>query len=418
MGKRKVLWLCNTMLPELFRRFDIRYSKEGWLIGISNELRKQSDIELHYACPQSKNDKIINISSNKIHFHCFYAPYKDLYTVKNEVKVQIKKIIDDVQPDIIHIFGTEMPHTIACVDAVKGKDKIIISIQGLVSEYVNHYLEGIPVSAYLTGGVIKGRYQTIISQYKEFRRRSENEINAIKKIYYVIGRTDWDRAFVRKINKRCRYLYCSETLRDSFYNNKWRIEKIERYSIYVSQGNYPIKGMHNLLEALPDVIKRFPGIKVYVAGTADFVNSGHPYGNYIKKMIQKYRLMRHIVFLGTIGEEEVCRYLLKSHVTVMPSNIENSPNSIGEAMLVGTPVVAPFVGGIPSIVQHGKEAILYQPGCKEMLAYSICQIFERDSLAEYLSENARKRAGTTYNRENNLHQLLRIYERIGKKNEF
>ena len=47
MGKRKVLWLCNTMLPELFRRFDIRYSKEGWLIGISNELRKQSDIELH-----------------------------------------------------------------------------------------------------------------------------------------------------------------------------------------------------------------------------------------------------------------------------------------------------------------------------------------------------------------------------------
>ncbi len=412
MGKRRVLWLCNTMLPELFRRFDIRYSKEGWLIGISNELRKQSDIELHYVCPQSKHDKIVNICNKEIFFHCFYAQYKDLYTVQSKIRVQIKKIIDDVQPDIIHIFGTEMPHTIACVDSVKDKEKIIISIQGLVSEYVNHYLDGIPVSVYLTGGRIEGRYQTIISQYKEFSRRSENEIEAIKKVNYVIGRTDWDRAFVHKMNKRCRYFYCSETLRDSFYDNKWRIENVERYSIYVSQGNYPIKGLHNLLEALPDVIKRFPETKVYVAGTTDFIYNGHPYGRYIKKIIHKYGLMGHIVFLGTIGEEEVCRYLIKSHVTVMPSNIENSPNSIGEAMLVGTPVVASFVGGIPSIVQHGKEGILYQTGCREMLVYSICQIFQSDSLAKELSANARKRAGKLYSRENNLQQLLQIYESV------
>lgn len=416
MSKRKILWLCNTMLPELFRRFDIRYSKEGWLIGISNELRKQSNIELHYVCPQSKEHKIVNTQKDGINFHCFYAQYNDLYTVKEEVRVQIRQIVDNVQPDIIHIFGTEMPHTIACVDCVKDKEKIVISIQGLVSEYRKHYLDGIPFKAYLTGGMAEGRYQTIYSQFNEFVKRTENEVSAIKKIKYVIGRTDWDKAFVHKINKNCRYFYCSETLRDSFYNNKWEIKDIERYSIYVSQGNYPIKGLHNLLEALPDVIRKFPETKVYVAGVSDFINEGFPYGKYIDRLIKKNGLGQYISFLGTLGEKEVCRRLLKAHVAVMPSNIENSPNSIGEAMALGTPVVASFVGGIPSIIQHRKEGILYQHGCNEMLSYSICQVFESDSLAEYLSENARKRAKITYNRENNLRQLLDIYERVDSKN--
>lgn len=126
---KKILWLCNTMLPELFSRLGVYNVKEGWLIGISQELRKQRDIELHYVCPQAKEKRIVNIKKEAIHFHCFYAKYDNLYTIEKDVRDQIGKIIKVVQPDIIHIFGTEMPHTVACVESVEEKEKIVISIQ-------------------------------------------------------------------------------------------------------------------------------------------------------------------------------------------------------------------------------------------------------------------------------------------------
>ena len=274
----KVLWLCNTMLPDLFDRFGVRNEKEGWLIGISNELRKQNDIEFHFTCMQTKENRIVNIKKDKIYYHCFYARYDDLYTVKYEVRKQIKSIIDEVCPDVIHVFGTEMPHTIACVDSVENKEKIVISIQGIVSEYAKYYLNGIPRKAYLTGGFVDGELQTIISQYKEFCKRSENEIKAIKSVSHVIGRTDWDRACVKKINSKCSYHFCSETLRDSFYGKRWDINSVERNSIFVCQGDYPIKGLHNLLEALPAVVRKCPNTKVYVAGWDGFIKKGLPYG--------------------------------------------------------------------------------------------------------------------------------------------
>lgn len=57
----KILWVCNTMLPDLFDRFGIKNEKEGWLTGISNELRKQENIEFHFACPQTRDNRIVNI---------------------------------------------------------------------------------------------------------------------------------------------------------------------------------------------------------------------------------------------------------------------------------------------------------------------------------------------------------------------
>ena len=406
---KKILWLCNTVLPELFSRLGVYNVKEGWLIGISQELRKQNDIEFHYVCPQVKEKRIVSIKKEAIHFHCFYAKYDNLYTIEKDVRDQIGKIIIVVQPDIIHIFGTEMPHTVACVESVEEKEKIVISIQGLVSEYAKYYLNGISYSAYLNGCFYNGRYQTIWGQYKEFCKRAENEIRAIKKVKHVIGRTEWDQACTNIINSNCKYHYCSETLRDCFYGKKWDIGKIDRYSVLVSQGDYPIKGLHNLLDALPYVVERFPKTKIYIAGVNLLLNTGDPYAKYIRKMIVRNNLEKHLFFLGMLDAKRMCRYLLKSHLTVMPSNIENSPNSIGEAMLVGTPVVASFVGGIPSIVQNEREGLLYQPGSAEMLSHSICKIFENDLLANTLSESARKRAEILYDRTENMRQLLNIY---------
>lgn len=58
----------------------------------------------------------------------------------------------------------------------------------------------------------------------------------------------------------------NETLRADFYNDTWSIDKIERYSLFLSQGNYPIKGLHYVIDILPDLLEEFEDTVVYVAG--------------------------------------------------------------------------------------------------------------------------------------------------------
>lgn len=70
------------------------------------------------------------------------------------------------------------------------------------------------------------------------------------------------------------------------------------------------------------------------------------------------------------------------------------------------------MGGIPSILNHGTEGLLYQHDSKEMFYYYIRKIFRDNSLAQYLSANGKKRAEILYDKTRNLQQLLNIYDQI------
>lgn len=68
------------------------------------------------------------------------------------------------------------------------------------------------------------------------------------------------------------------------------------------------------------------------------------------------------------------RYL-KSQVFVLPSSIENSPNSLGEAMLLGVPCIASDVGGVRCLMTHSVEGLIYPADDPRLLAYDICEMF-------------------------------------------
>lgn len=408
---RKIMWLCNTPLPEAGKELGIKTCGEGWLQGISNQLRKQEDIELHYVFPVGKVQKLFKRNIDGIFFWGFYSNIGRGYEYSEKRKKQIEKIVQEIDPDIIHIFGTEFAHTLECVQGVSDKGKIVVSIQGLISELEKVYTTKIPILEQVLG---LGDANNLWMEKYSFYRRGLNEKSVLREVPNIIGRTMWDKRCVKKQNPNCRYFYCSETLREPFYEGTWDIHKIERYSIYISQANYPIKGFHVFLEALSDVLKRFPDTYVYVAGGKAFLETGDAYGTYINRLMKKYGIRNRIKFLGMLPAEKVKERLMQVHLTVMPSLLENSPNSIGEAMLLGTPVVAAEVGGIPSIARNEKEALLYSGHSSGRLAECIKRIFGNDGLAESLSENGRRRAEKLYDRSENLKKLLKIYE-AGKK---
>src|SRR5690606_18797557 len=113
--------------------------------------------------------------------------------------------------------------------------------------------------------------------------------------------------------------------------------------------------------------------------------------------------------------EEMVKEYLNCHVFICPSSIENSPNSLGEAQLLGVPCIASYVGGVPDMVEQEKTGLLYRFEEVEMLAQSIKRIFTDDSLAQKLSENGMVAASKRHDRHANMNQLLKIYRGIQKE---
>lgn len=412
---RKIMWLCNTPLPDIREELGVKICGEGWLQGISNQLRKQEGIELHYVFPQNNTTRLFKMKKANIFFWGFYSEAGNGYDFCRQREKCISWIIREIKPDIIHIFGTEFAHSLECIREVPDDVKAIVSIQGLVSKLEKVYTKKISIK----DRIIRSEYSASLVQRKyEFYRRGINEIEILKKASNVIGRTAWDKQCIKQINPNCRYFYCNETLRESFYEGKWDINQVRKHSIYISQAHYPIKGFHIFLKALGMLIQDFPDIHVYVGGNRIFLKSEDAYGKYIKKLMRKYKVESNIEFLGTLSAEEVKQRLLSVHVMVMPSLLENSPNSIGEAMLLGTPIVAARVGGIPSLVRDKKEAMLYSDYSAKKMADCIKSIFMSKALTRKLSDNELRRGKKLYDRRANLDELLKIYEIVeGKEHE-
>ena len=110
----------------------------------------------------------------------------------------------------------------------------------------------------------------------------------------------------------------------------------------------------------------------------------------------------------------MCERYLKSHVFVSASSIENSSNSVAEAMLLGMPVIASAVGGIPDMLTDKKEGFLYQSDAPYMLAHYIMKLFDDDQISESCGQAARKRALYDHDQELNNQKLIEIYEKVAK----
>ena len=102
---------------------------------------------------------------------------------------------------------------------------------------------------------------------------------------------------------------------------------------------------------------------------------------------------------------------LQSNVFVLPSTIENSPNSLGEAMLLGVPCVAADVGGVSTMLRPG-EGYVYPSTAPYMLAHYIMEVFRMEERAEEMGALARQHALKTHAPEENLNRLLEIYREI------
>ena len=409
----RILWLVNSPFPEALSQITGRDSQKkgsgGWQIAAAEQLIKEEGVELFVASSSSCVKEVTIIYGSRL---CHIVLPKKKKGVANEYR----SILEKFHPDIIHIHGTEYLHGFSFIESC-GKDRVILSAQGLVSVIARYYTCGLSVMQIVKSlsfyDIIKR--QSIFDAKKRFAEKGAKEVKTIKSVSHVIGRTTWDMVHLRDINSGVNYYHCDETLRDAFYEGCWCYDGCIKHRVFLSQASYPVKGLHIAIKAFALVKKHFPDLQVYIAGS-DFI---HPssmrerlklggYAKLIKKMIDEYHLNTIIHFTGPLDAEQMKSEYLRANVFVCPSTIENSPNSLGEAQILGVPSIASYVGGIPDFIPNSNCGELYRFEEYEMLASSICKLFERSASID--NSEMRRIASMRHNRKNNAQRLIEIYK--------
>lgn len=414
----KVLWVINIPIPSACKHLGLKESPYGgWIIGASEFLIRNFDIEISFAFPLDIRETIFYKDDD---FKYFAFPSKNSHH-SGEVSPVVEDIINQYKPDLVNSFGTELEHTAFFSKYCKlSSIPYVITMQGLVTYIQHHCFSGIPplcVYGFTPRNLLNN---DSVSKIRDlYKKRSMSEVSSISDSKFIIGRTTWDSICSNLINSNVKYFHCNETLRDSFYNNRWSVSNIDRFKIFISQGSNPIKGLHFALRALAIIKKRFPEVLLVIGGpdisqfdTVYNKLSISAYGLYIKYLIHKLKLKNNVKFLGPLSEKDVVQNLVGSHVFLSPSTIENSSNSLCEAMLMGVPSVASYVGGTADLVTDGFDGFLYQHDAPYIAAKIIMNIFESDVLSQRISINAHLTASQRHDRWQNAARLFDIYSQI------
>jgi glycosyltransferase involved in cell wall biosynthesis len=409
----KVLWFANT--PSLAANI---FSKDnyfgGWIASLQKSINEYEDINLAVAF-YSNDYKEAKIYQE----HVIYYPIKrNIYSLneryfnkENERSLLDKcvRIVNDFNPNVIHIFGTEnvFAGIVSCT-----KIPVLVHLQGLCWPILQNWLPNeVKLSQVLFNSssikLFKGA--GVYKSYCRLKNQAIREIKFVKKNHFFSGRTDWDKSYIRLLNPDAEYFHIDEILREPFYNFNWSVPQSNKFLILSILGPNIFKGLDTILKTAFE-LKNSTNIEF------EWNLVGIQKNDEVVKMIEKIFNLKfcslNVNFLGLKNQFEIIELMKRSYLLINPSHIENSSNSICEAMLAGLPVAAANVGGNNSLIDDRKNGFLYTDNDISQLIKIIYDAANSKQTLSIISENAKKTAHKRHDKTLIAGNTIKIYSRL------
>jgi glycosyltransferase involved in cell wall biosynthesis len=394
----KILWFTSTP-SKAAAEFGSGYPGGGWIASLESLVTEENIHEIGI-CFFYDGDDFKKVSKNGVKYYgipfqkensmtrILNRQYGKLKDTKSDL---IETIIADFKPDLIHVFGTESGYGEILINKF---DKVLFHLQGLVAPYAGVYFPndfGGKKILMKSGLSELLRGITFYHYYIMTKRKAAREIKIIKNWKYFSGRTDWDKNYTFLLNPSAKYFHSEEALRNDFFSTQWSVpdNKNSKKAIVIGTTINPniYKGLDLIYKVL-DLLKDHD-ITWKVFGSKEDA----PLNTMVKKIV-KINLdgKASLKFLGSVGASVLIEELKTCHFFVHPSYIDNSPNSVCEAMLLGMPVLSSSVGGVKSLITHNEDGFLFNPYDKYDLAGLLSSLINDYGRALAAAQKARQTA--------------------------
>ncbi len=165
-----------------------------------------------------------------------------------------------------------------------------------------------------------------------------------------------------------------------------------------------LKGIHDLLAVLPEVVKIHPNLRLLVGGNGEIDNA--------KDIVAREGLTNYVEFMGWVSGDLKRDLLENADIFVLPSYKEGLPVSLLEAMSYGIPVISTTVGSIPELIDDKVNGFLISPGDRLALQNLIVQLGIDARLRVEIGQTGRQTILEQYSRQVVLPELEAIYSEL------
>ena len=411
----RILWMVNIPLPAACAALGLPESPfGGWLTTMTQRLAKVPGVQLGVAM-RAPVRELRSADVDGIRYYALPQAGKGGLDARDE---DCARVLADFKPDLLHAEGSEMAYTRRLLQAWGGPS--LLSLQGVINGIEPFYMGGLRPArmlASLRPRQVLAALALMMNKWFRFDPRLRGERETIAMARHIMGRTPWDRAQAWAINPGAGYHHCGRTLRDAFHATRWRGTDSDRRVIFAGNAAVPLKGIHVLLEALVLLRREYPDTRLVIAGERPGAQASRfkrlvGYRAYLTDRIRQLGLESQVEFTGVLGASDMAARMARSHVYAMASVIENSPNTLGEAMLLGMPCVSSYAGGAPGMAHDEGEALFFRAGDPVTMAHQLKRLFDSDALCAQLGEAAHARATRNHDPDANLQGLLDAYRTI------
>jgi glycosyltransferase involved in cell wall biosynthesis len=147
-----------------------------------------------------------------------------------------------------------------------------------------------------------------------------------------------------------------------------------------------VKGVDDLLQAMPAILKEYPTVTLRIAGDGS-------YKSMLQSEIKALGIEKQVFFLGHRSPTELAREYTKCTIFVLPSIWPETFGKVGiEAMSAGRPVIATDVGGVRDWLLDGKNGYLIKPHRPDQISSKVIAILSNKQAAKKMAEHARSTA--------------------------
>ena len=390
----------------------------GWQDSLERVLCKCSEVELTvcFEVYEPSDIKVIDRVTYIPMYIAYNSREKKLSRQTWEVNAQklisaMKKVVAELQPDIIHVFGTEWPYGLI---AEHTDIPVVIHIQGAIVPYNNAMYPpkyGLFDVLHEIGIAHPIRIRKAWHEYKFDCSRQQIEQRIWKSVSNYMGRTNWDQALSEMMHPGRTYFHVEEALRSEFTmgQSSWEMPQEQKVTLISTGCSTFWKGPDMLLKTA-HVLKEYGlNFEWKVAGCMR---------ESVKRIVEMKESKRfednNITFLGFINPQVLKEHLLSSTMYIHTAYIENSPNSICEAQCLGIPIVSTNVGGISTLIKNGEQGDLVPANDPWQMAYAIIMLSkDKDRMLRY-SQNSKAVAMKRHDDANIRNQLLNVYHTLLK----